>query len=96
MVSTLIIAQSGRKWFDGGNSVSYGSPMMTLKAMFAERGLKQNWIAGRLGVTQSHFSEMVRGIKSVPVEIVLPLAAMLNVSAEDVLRAVTRKPNDPT
>ena len=64
------------------------SEPMSLKTMVAERGLKQNWVASRLGVSQSHFSEMIRGLKSVPVEVVLPLAEILNTSAEDVLRAI--------
>jgi len=60
---------------------------MTLHEMIRARGLKQRWIAEQLGVGDAHFSEMVRGIKRVPIEKVEPLAKLLQVEVAEVVRA---------
>lgn len=62
---------------------------MSLKTMISDRGLKQGWIASQLGLGESHFSEIVRGIKNMPAAKVLPLAKLLDVPAEVVLHEIT-------
>lgn len=61
---------------------------MTLKQLILETGLKQNWIADKIGMSQSHFSEAVRGVKGVPVEKVRSLADTLRVTSDQVLAAI--------
>ena len=60
-----------------------------LRDMIKDSGLKQGWIAEQIGVGESHFSEMVRGLKRVPVEKVEPLAKVLGVEIADIVRAVS-------
>jgi len=66
---------------------------MNLRQIIVDRGLKQKWVAGQIGITESHFSEVVRGIRKLPLEKVEPLAVLLKVSIEDVVRAAARKTN---
>jgi len=64
---------------------------MKLQQIIRDRGLKQNWIAGKIGISQTHFSEMLRGIKRFPIEKIEPLADVLQMPVKDVVRAVSRK-----
>lgn len=62
---------------------------MNLQSMIRERGLKQNWVAKQIGMTKSHFSEMIRGKKRVPVKIIEPLARLLQVDVAAIISAAT-------
>ena len=64
---------------------------MKLRQIIRERGLKQNWIAEKIGIPESHFSEVVRGKRRMPLEKVVPLAELLQIPIEDVVRAATNK-----
>lgn len=78
------------KLFDMGDHNAYRS-FMTIQDMIRDRGLKQGWIAEQIGIGDAHFSEMARGLKRVPLEIVEPLARLLGVEIADVVRAALPK-----
>lgn len=65
---------------------------MKLQDMIRARGLKQGWVADQVGVGRSHFSEIVRGIRRLPLKMVRPLAKLLDVSTDDVLDAIECEP----
>ena len=60
---------------------------MTLKDLLRERGLKQTWVAGRLGLDEARFSDMVRGRRGLPVEKIGQLAALLGAEIAVVVEA---------
>ena len=62
--------------------------------MIHERGLKQSWVADQIGVTQSHFSEMIRGLKRFPIEKAAPLAKVLHTDVAAVVAAATEPVTD--
>ena len=62
-------------------------PGMTLNDMILERGFRQNWIASKLGLSQSYFSEIVRAKRPLPAAYDKPLAKILRVPIVDVQRA---------
>ena len=62
--------------------------MTPLQNILQGQGRKQNWVASNLGLAQSHFSEIVQGKKTFPIDKVRPLADLLGIAPEVILAAV--------
>ena len=62
---------------------------MSLQTMLRDRGLKQVWVAKRLGLDDSSFSAMLRGERRLPVEKIEPLAELLQLPVSDVVEAAS-------
>jgi transcriptional regulator with XRE-family HTH domain len=56
---------------------------MMLHAMIRERGLKQNWVADKVGLSQSYFNEIALGKRPMPPALIRPLAKILRVTADE-------------
>jgi len=69
---------------------------MKLTDLIRERGMRQGWIAAKLGLTPSHFSDVCNGRKSLKIDYVEPLATILGVPVADIVQAATQKPGEPT
>jgi plasmid maintenance system antidote protein VapI len=52
-----------------------------------KRGLKQNYVASRIGIDQNRFSDMVCGRRQIRVEEALILADMFDLEVEDIIKA---------
>ena len=52
--------------------------------MIRERGLKQAWIAGQIGIREPEFSLMVRGKKPLPEGKLSALAKLLRVKVSEI------------
>jgi predicted XRE-type DNA-binding protein len=65
---------------------------MDLQDLIRERGLKQGWIAERLGILEPRFSLMVRGKISIPADKIRPLAALLRIPARELDQMVQGMP----
>lgn len=61
---------------------------MTLRTMIRERGLKQSWLANRLGIEPAQFSRILDGKNEMPTRAVLPIADILQVDAMEILKAL--------
>ncbi len=62
----------------------------TLRSLVAERGLRQDWVAGQLGVSEAMISKWMRGIAPLPITQVHPLAEVFGVSTETIVTAAVR------
>jgi len=51
-----------------------------------KRGLKQNYVASRIGIDQNRFSDMVNGRRQIRVEEALILADMFDLEIEEVIQ----------
>lgn len=51
------------------------------------RGLKQAQIADDLGISQNYLSDICAGKRELPLRLVIPLAALVQASVEDVVNA---------
>jgi len=51
-----------------------------------KRGLKQNFVASRIGIDQNRFSDMVNGRRQIRVEEALILADMFDLEVEEVIQ----------
>lgn len=60
---------------------------MTLREIVASRGLKQNWLAERLGLTESTLSRILRGQSEFPVSKIEELSWLLGMGLLEVVRA---------
>lgn len=60
-----------------------------LKELIAEKGLRQGWIAARLGMPHNTFSQVVRGKTRLAVEKIRPLSVILGVSVEAIVDSVS-------
>lgn len=60
---------------------------MNLAALIRSRGLKMNWVAERIGLSESHFSEICNGRRNMRVGSLGALAEILDVSVEVVFEA---------
>ncbi len=63
---------------------------MSLKTIIDAQGRKQSWIADKLGIPPSTFHAIVHDKAKLPADQVVPLAALLGISAKAVLEAVER------
>lgn len=65
----------------------------TLRSLVDERGLRQDWLAEQLGVSEASMSKWLRGVARLPITQVKPLADVFGVSAEMIVIAAvqTRK-----
>ncbi len=61
----------------------------TFRSLFDERGLRQDFVAKRLGVSPAAISKWVNGRSQLPMTRVQPLADIFMVSAEIILTAAT-------
>jgi len=52
-----------------------------------KRGLKQNYVASRIGIDQNRFSDLVNGRRQIRVEEALILADMFDLDVEDVIQS---------
>lgn len=59
--------------------------VMKFQAVIQEKGLKQAWLADRLGIRKDSFSRMVRGETRFPIEKVHDLARALAMTVEEVV-----------
>ena len=67
------------------------SPMKpTLRQLVVDCDLRQNWLASRLGVSESLVSKWLSGSLGLPMRRVRPLAVELGVSVDKVLAAAER------
>ena len=55
-----------------------------LKQMREERGLKQNFVAKKLGITQNYYSQIENGHRPPQVEHLLILRNLFNVSLDEI------------
>lgn len=55
-----------------------------LKRLREERGLKQNFVAGKLGITQNYYSQIENGHRPPQVEHLLKLRELFNVSLDEI------------
>jgi plasmid maintenance system antidote protein VapI len=51
-----------------------------------KRGLKQNFVASRIGIDQNRFSDMVNGRRQIRVEEALILADMFGLDVDEVIQ----------
>lgn len=65
----------------------------TLRTLFDERGLRQDFVAEKLGVSEAAISKWVNGRSQLPMTRVQPLADILHVTAEMILIAATHARN---
>jgi transcriptional regulator with XRE-family HTH domain len=62
----------------------------TLRSLVDERGLRQDWLAAQLGVSEASMSKWLRGVARLPITQVGPLAEVFGVSAETIVTAAVR------
>ncbi len=60
---------------------------ITLRTLFEERGLRQDFVAEKLRVSEAAISKWVNGRAHLPVSRVKPLARLLKVSSNTILTA---------
>jgi len=58
----------------------YAVDTEAIAAAFNERGLKMNWVAHRLGIHPTRFSQFINGHVRMPATLVAPLAQELGVT----------------
>jgi transcriptional regulator with XRE-family HTH domain len=62
----------------------------TLRSLIAERGLRQDWLATKLGVSDATLSKWLSGASSLPVQHVHLFASLLNVGAGEIVASAIR------
>jgi transcriptional regulator with XRE-family HTH domain len=62
----------------------------TLRTLIDDRGLRQDWIADKLGVSEATFSRWVTGRAEVPIGKVTQFADVLGVKVADIVAASER------
>lgn len=62
---------------------------MDVRDSIKARGFRQGWVAARIGINESHFSEMLSFRKRFPIEKVKPLADIVGVSVDEIIDALT-------
>jgi len=55
-----------------------------LEQILAEKGIKQNWLAGKVGVTRQTMSNLVKNRYTTSTEIGLKIAYVLNMDFNDI------------
>ena len=65
-------------------------PNGTLKQIIRESGLRQRWIAEQLGLSDSALSDFVRGVRDIPLDKIPPLAALLRITADELVAAYVK------
>lgn len=61
---------------------------MDIRQIIREKGLKQSWVAGQVGVSEPRFSLMMTGRRPVPDDLVPRLAATLGLSKRQIVTAI--------
>jgi transcriptional regulator with XRE-family HTH domain len=67
---------------------------MSIKDLIRERGLKQNWLAERIGLSQGRFNAIVNVKRNLPSDRVSLLAALLGVEPELILTIIATQKGD--
>jgi plasmid maintenance system antidote protein VapI len=69
----------------------HGITPAMLKDAIARKGLKQSWLADQLCVTDARMSRWVRGTHPVPLEYVIPLGRLLDLSPDQIRSGMTER-----